>query len=969
MLAASVFGFTVPADAATLGLITGITYGLLSVGLVIVYRTNRIINFAHGEIGAFGVTVFGLLVSRGHVPYYVTLPIALAVGAGVAALAELAVIRRLRSAPPLMSVVATLGVGQLLRTTAQAIYAQAGSGYAFPEPPGLPSWNIGALHVTRAYTGILFFAPVVVLALAAFLRRSRFGLALRSAAANPEAARMSGVFASRMSSLAWALAGAFSTFTAILVIPTTGTLSLGAFGPGLLLRAMVGAVIGRMTNLPMAMAGGMALGLVQGLLLRNYPRGGLVELVLFAVVLVGLLIQARERGREQERGSAWAAVQPWRALPEAVARLRSVRALGPGLAVVTLTALLSLPLWVNNRHAITVTSIMGITIVAFSVSIVTGLAGQLTLGQFALGGVGAVVSAHLAAATGGRFALVLPLLGGGVAAALASLVISLPALRIRGLFLTVTTLSFAIVMPAWVLQQRWALGDSRVPGRPVVFGKVLSTGRAYYYFMLAVFVVMFLFAWSIRRSGFGRLLVAVRDGEDTARSFTVAVPLVKLQGFLLAGFVAGVGGAAYAHTFSRIQPDQTFLTQFSIDVVVMTVVGGVATLSGPILGALLVKVWPAFAPLDNAGVAATNLGLLLIILYVPGGIAQAVRPVRDRVVGLLARRHGLSIGDGIHDADAAGAGADQRVSEFHVRATGTQVRDDGGGTPAAVLEVDGVEKHFGGLIAVHDVSLRVNPGETLGIIGPNGAGKTTLFEVLGGFTRPDGGRIVLDGHDITRLSPEARGRLGLIRSFQDAALFPTMTVLETVQVALERTMPTRVTAVFVGGRGASRIKEQRARDLVGSMGLWPYRNKAIRELSTGTRRITELACMIALRPRLLLLDEPSSGIAQRESEALGILLVQLKDALGMTMVVIEHDIPLIMSISDRLLAMDAGAVIATGSPDEVRNDAAVIEAYLGGRLDAIERSGLVTAVAGGSQPGGAVTGPAVRRRRGRPPDR
>ena len=339
------------------------------------------------------------------------------------------------------------------------------------------------------------------------------------------------------------------------------------------------------------------------------------------------------------------------------------------------------------------------------------------------------------------------------------------------------------------------------------------------------------------------------------------------------------------------------------------------------------------------------------------------------MVGLLARRHGLSIGDGIHDADAAGAGADQRVSEFHVRATGTQVRDDGGGTPAAVLEVDGVEKHFGGLIAVHDVSLRVNPGETLGIIGPNGAGKTTLFEVLGGFTRPDGGRIVLDGHDITRLSPEARGRLGLIRSFQDAALFPTMTVLETVQVALERTMPTRVTAVFVGGRGASRIKEQRARDLVGSMGLWPYRNKAIRELSTGTRRITELACMVALRPRLLLLDEPSSGIAQRESEALGILLVQLKDALGMTMVVIEHDIPLIMSISDRLLAMDAGAVIATGSPDEVRNDAAVIEAYLGGRLDAIERSGLVTAVAGGSQPGGAVTGPAVRRRRGRPPDR
>jgi ABC-type branched-subunit amino acid transport system ATPase component len=179
----------------------------------------------------------------------------------------------------------------------------------------------------------------------------------------------------------------------------------------------------------------------------------------------------------------------------------------------------------------------------------------------------------------------------------------------------------------------------------------------------------------------------------------------------------------------------------------------------------------------------------------------------------------------------------------------------------------------------------------------------------------------------------------LIRSFQDAALFPTMTVLDAARLAFERVAPTSFFASVLGLRGAERDKDRMARELVGTMGLDEYRNKQIQELSTGTRRITEIACLIALQPSMLLLDEPSSGIAQRETEALGVLLRDIKAQLDLTLLVIEHDIPLIMGLADRIVAMDAGRVIATGTPEEVRVNPLDVEAYLGGSVAAIDRSG------------------------------
>ena len=275
----------------------------------------------------------------------------------------------------------------------------------------------------------------------------------------------------------------------------------------------------------------------------------------------------------------------------------------------------------------------------------------------------------------------------------------------------------------------------------------------------------------------------------------------------------------------------------------------------------------------------------------------------------------------------------------------------------ALLQAEHIGVRYGGVRALDDVSIDVEDGEILGLIGPNGAGKTTLFECIAGFNRPVTGRIVFDGADITTASPEKRAERGLIRSFQDARLFESLTVFQTVLLAQEKEHPSRVLPnVFAlpSTRRTERDKATTAATLIETMGLAGYRDNLVSELSTGTRRITELACVLALGPRLLLLDEPSSGIAQREVEALGQLLRRIKTTTGCTMLIIEHDMPLIMGLADRIVALDSGRFLAEGSPREIVEHPDVVRSYLGTGTETIHRSGATQ------------TRPPTRRRRTRP---
>jgi branched-chain amino acid transport system ATP-binding protein len=291
--------------------------------------------------------------------------------------------------------------------------------------------------------------------------------------------------------------------------------------------------------------------------------------------------------------------------------------------------------------------------------------------------------------------------------------------------------------------------------------------------------------------------------------------------------------------------------------------------------------------------------------------------------------------------EGASAGFEGRVSAR--AATDRTTVDE---TQAPVLETRELSVAFGGIRGVDDVSLAVRPGEVAGIIGPNGAGKTTLFDLISGYTRPDAGSIHLVGEDVSRRGPAARASKGLGRSFQDAALFSSLTTQECIAVACERWIDVRdpVSAALrlPNAYDSERKINARVEELVDLLGLGAYRSKFVRELSTGTRRVVDLACLLAHRPAVILLDEPSSGIAQRETEALGPMLMRIREATGASLIVIEHDMPLVRSVSDRIIAMDQGSIIAEGDPEFVLSAPQVVESYLGTSAAAIERSSIPT---------------------------
>src|SRR3954452_13255186 len=267
--------------------------------------------------------------------------------------------------------------------------------------------------------------------------------------------------------------------------------------------------------------------------------------------------------------------------------------------------------------------------------------------------------------------------------------------------------------------------------------------------------------------------------------------------------------------------------------------------------------------------------------------------------------------------------------------------------PAVRLGLSGVSKRFGGLAALRDVTFDAMGGEIIGFIGPNGAGKTTLFDTISGFTSVDSGRILAgegeDAYDVTHMAPALRSRLGLGRSFQDGRLFPSLTVAETIALSFERHLEVRdpigAALHLPFATDAEHDVMARVEELLEMLGITDFRDKLGGELSTGSRRIVDLACVLAHGPSILLLDEPSSGIAQRESEALGPLLLRIREQTGATLLVIEHDVPLLLSVADRLIALDLGEIVATGSPDEVVHHPAVVQSYLGKNEAAIARSG------------------------------
>ena len=916
-------GFDISGPLLLLGSIFGIGYALLGIGLVLAYRSSGFINFAHGSIGLVAASMMSVVVNDYGVPYWLGFVGALIVAALLAAGIEAFMVRKLAAAPKVLSMVATLGAAQALLLLALSFSKGGLGGGSFPQPPGFPEFDL-TVYVSPSSTALLCLSPVVVAALYLFLQRSRFGLAIRGAAANPDSATLTGADPRHMAMLSWALAGAIAAFAAMLIIGNQSTVTADALGPDFIIRGLAVAALARFANLPVALASGLGIGIAEQLLASNPEATGWFEVALFLLILLGVALQVRS-GREQPE--RWSSLAPSRRLPEAYRDIWLIRNLGWVMGAVAVIAAVLVPLAISNRSAFVLSTIVAFATIGISVSFLTGLAGQLSLGQVAFAAIGAVVGVRVATETG---SLILGLVCGGVVAAVVSAAVGLPALRVQGLLLAIATLAFALATFSWLLRQDWAFGVG-LSSRPVsVVGISLVTSRQFYFVALAMFVVVLAIAHVLRRSSFGRSLIATRDNEAAARVLQIAPRRLLLQAYAFSGFVAGVGGVILAMSNTFVTRS-IFTPGDSINVVSLAVIGGLSELTGPLLGAAYLIGIREFFDLELSALAGLNAAWLILILEQPRGLHGLLTTTRSNLIDQIARLHGIdpvAARAESSDVEASSAAVTVTPTERHRQA------DD------LMLEVRGISKRFGDLVAVDDVSLQVHAGETLGLIGPNGAGKTTLFELVSGYLRPDAGTVIFDNADITRLLPEARSRAGLVRSFQNASLFPTMTARDIIFLANQRAAGH---SFVVGESATERRIEDETSETLAMFGLSGLADQPVSLLSTGTRRLVELAANVALRPRLLLMDEPSAGIAQAETEALGAVITQIRDAYQVTLIVIEHDMPLLSSVCDRLIAMETGSVIAQGTPSAVQADVAVVRSYLGGDLTAIARSGSAVA--------------------------
>lgn len=947
---------SVSPETIVIGVLTGLTYAVLAAGLVLVFRATRVINFAYGEMGAFGAAVLAKLVLDEGWNFFLAFVVVATIGGAVGAVVELTVVRRLFNAPRLILLVATIGVSQVL-FFAQAALPGVESFARYPSPL---DWTLrmGDLLLRSEHFMIIAVVPALIIGLSLFLNRTRYGVAIRAAADNADAARLAAISIRRVSTSVWVLSGVLATVTAVLVNPVRnvvlGSTFSAALGPGLLLRALVAALVGGMVSLPMALAGGIAVGVTEALLFANFGDPGAADAVLFVAVL-GLVFFHRRRVWDGGETGSWSLTSRMRAIPDRLRQVWWVRRLPllTGGAAFAVAALLPLA-FSDSARLFLFTRVTLFAVIALSLTVLTGWAGQLSLGQFAFVGVGSFVTAAFEM-RGMPFGVAV--FYGTVAGVVVALAIGAPALRVRGLFLAVTTLAFAVAARSWIFTRRAFLGGDTVANVDRGEWGILDfrDPRIYYWVCLLVLVAAVLAVSRLRNSGIGRTLIAVRENEAAAASFTVSPALAKLSAFAVAGGLAALAGGLLAG--ARVQFGAIhFGPEESLRIVAMTIIGGLGSVAGSVLGAVYVLGLPALIE-DSVEVRllTSGVGLLILLMYFPGGLAGLLYKARDALLTRAEMRLSLAPASGLGAAPSANVAATGSVV-----ASGGVVPSDGVAAgapePAAgsiseefALRALGITVHFGGRVALDDVSINATPGEVVGLIGSNGAGKSTLVDVISGFVRPERGRVELLGVDVSDAPAHQRARFALGRVFQDARLFGDLTVREAIQVALERRERSELVPsmlVLPPSRRAERRKAAESAELVAFLGLGRYADSFLSDLSTGTRRVAELACLVALQPSVILLDEPTAGVAQRETEAFGPLIGRIRAELDATVLIIEHDIPLIMSMSDRVYCLAAGRVIAEGPPEVVRRDPSVVAAYLGTDERAIRRSGAATIVAG-----------------------
>jgi branched-chain amino acid transport system permease protein len=658
-----------PTSILFAGAVQGLLNALTAAGLILVYRTTRVINFAQTAIGAAGGELTFQLLQLTRVPFAIAFPAGL-ITAGLAGLVfDIVIGRRFFKAPRLVLTVATIAsAGLLAAVSRRGINALP----FFPRERTLAQLQgaanlrtrlpFAAWHFTLGHLKIQFGFPEVLaieaslLALflvGGFFRYTRAGVAVRAVAENAERASLLGVSTGSLSSIVWTLAAVLSGLGIIMTGAIKNPGEAAGIAPTVLLPALAAAVLARMSNLPIAVGAAVLLGVLTRAALWSFANDApLIDVALFLIIGIGLLVQRRSAQRSEEgTGQTWEATQEERPVPRellAIPSLRLVRYAGIAIALVIV---IGYPYVVSPGATVLGGVIALNAIIALSIVVLTGWAGQVSLGQFGFVAVGAVVAGSLTAKVGVPFWFAVPI-AAAVTAGFAT-VVGIPALRIRGLFLAVTTFAFAVAVSSVLFERRyfgWLL--PRAVKRPSLVVINFEDERSMYYLCLFALVGAILVVSNLRRSRFGRVLIAVRDNEPNLQSFGARAVRAKLAAFALSGGLAGFAGAIFAHQ-QRGLSGASFIPQRSVDLFLLAVLGGITSVTGAMLGSAYFNASAYFFP-GNVIFDSLQPFLVLILLFVaPGGLVSLLNRMRDAVLRIVAERRQMIVPSLFADRDPA----------------------------------------------------------------------------------------------------------------------------------------------------------------------------------------------------------------------------------------------------------------------------------------------------------------------------
>jgi ABC-type branched-subunit amino acid transport system ATPase component/ABC-type branched-subunit amino acid transport system permease subunit len=880
-------------EFALLGLGAGAAYVLIAQGIVLVYRGSGIVSFAQGGLALISAQIFyGLRDSHG-VPAPLAALAALATVAAIGLVMQLVVLARMQNASALARLMSSLGLLTLIEgfgVVWWGDYTQPVISGVFPTRQielGSPQLTVGEDRIC-----LLGLAVLVTVGLSVLYHRTSFGRATSAVAESQQIATAMGISPSLIGAANWVLGSVLAGVAGIVLAPITG-LSVDALTLTVI-PALAAALTGRFSSFWLTLLGGLGLGIVQSDLTMYISAPGWSSAAPFLLIIVIVVARGRAlpmRGQFLERPvrAGTGGLEPMWLVP-----------------LLVVAAVLSYTLSSSWQLALSTTALVGI--VGLSLVLITGYAGQLSLAQLTIAGIGALTAGN-ASKAGWPFPACV--LAGVVAAMVVGFVVALPALRCRGMNLAVVTLGMSLAI------EQLVLGNSDLAGgatglmmqSPSLFGIDLNFTRypqRYTLLVAGAFVLCAFVVSNIRRGRTGRRLLAVRSNERAAVSVGVDVLGAKLYAFVVGAALAGLAGALADFQFPQANLAQ-YTTLGSITLVVNVVVGGIGYLFGGLNGGLAGTGGIYSQALSYLGgnvvtyvTAISGVLVLLTLIAQPDGVFQGWLDVFRRLP--WSRRRAVS----------AAMPARSKQGPVKVR---TQT-----------LSVRNMNVRFGNVRVVTDVSFDVQSGQVVGLIGPNGAGKTTVIDAVCGMVKADG-EVSLGDRALHDLSARGRAQAGLGRTFQSVELFNDMTILDNIcSGAHSAGFVPYLTDILVP---RSAPLPDVAWQAIADLHLEADLGRGVDELPGGRRQMVGIARALATGPGLLLLDEPASGLSDAETTELGSLIRYLAETWGLAILLVEHDIQLVSSVSDHVVAMSLGEVIAEGPPAEVLATPELKAAYLG----------------------------------------